>query len=301
MLGKMDFRKKETMIQASLIVIGSLAYSIGLNMLITPLALYNGGFMGIAQLIRTFMVSVLHIKMPPGMDIAGAIYYILNVPLFYMGYRIMGKGFFVKSLFGTTVISIFLVLVPVPTTPIIEDYLTACIIGGIVAGFGSGMILRGRGTAGGPDIIGVCCLKKKLNISVGQVNIFLNLVVYGICLFMFDIEIVVYSLIYATVFALTVDKVHIQNINMSVMIFTKKLGISQAIMDQTGRGVTTWDGEGAYTRMRSYILLSNLLFLRQLRQYDCSKHQYTSSRFPHRQPFSQNQPSRQYREAGFKA
>ena len=93
MLGKMDFRKKETMIQASLIVIGSLAYSIGLNMLITPLALYNGGFMGIAQLIRTFMVSVLHIKMPPGMDIAGAIYYILNVPLFYMGYRIMGKGF----------------------------------------------------------------------------------------------------------------------------------------------------------------------------------------------------------------
>ena len=254
MLGKMDIRKRETVTQASLIVIGSLAYSIGLNMLITPLALYNGGFMGIAQLIRTFLVSVLHIKMPPGMDIAGAIYYILNVPLFYMGYRIMGKGFFVKSLFGTTVISIFLVLVPVPATPIIEDYLTACIIGGIIAGFGSGVILRGRGTAGGPDIIGVCCLKKRLNISVGQVNIFLNLVVYGICLFMFDIEIVIYSLIYATVFALTVDKIHIQNINMSVMIFTKKLGISQAIMEQTGRGVTTWDGEGAYTRMRSYIL-----------------------------------------------
>ncbi len=207
MLGKMDIRKRETVTQASLIVIGSLAYSIGLNMLITPLALYNGGFMGIAQLIRTFLVSVLHIKMPPGMDIAGAIYYILNVPLFYMGYRIMGKGFFVKSLFGTTVISIFLVLVPVPATPIIEDYLTACIIGGIIAGFGSGVILRGRGTAGGPDIIGVCCLKKRLNISVGQVNIFLNLVVYGICLFMFDIEIVIYSLIYATVFALTVDKI----------------------------------------------------------------------------------------------
>lgn len=254
MLGKMDIRKRETVAQASLIVIGSLAYSVGLNMLITPLALYNGGFMGIAQLIRTFLISVLHIKMPPGMDIAGAIYYILNVPLFYMGYRIMGKGFFIKSLFGTTVISIFLVLVPVPTTPIIEDYLTACIIGGIIAGFGSGLILRGRGTAGGPDIIGVCCLKKRLNFSVGQVNILLNLIVYGICLFMFDIEIVVYSLIYATVFALTVDKIHIQNINMSVMIFTKKLGISQAIMEQTGRGVTTWDGEGAYTRMRSYIL-----------------------------------------------
>ena len=71
---------------------------------------------------------------------------------------------------------------------------------------------------------------------------------------MFNIEIVVYSLIYATVFSLTVDKVHIQNINTSVMIFTKKLGISKAIMEQTGRGVTNWDGEGAYTNRTSYIL-----------------------------------------------
>ncbi len=254
MLKGINGKKKEEMIQTAFIVAGCLIYAIGLNMLITPLALYNGGFMGIAQLIRTFLVSVLHIKMPPGMDIAGAIYYIMNIPLFYMGWRIMGKEFFLRSLFGTTVISIFLLLVPVPGTPIIEDYLTACIIGGIIAGFGSGLILRGRGSAGGPDIIGVCCLKKRINLSVGQVNILLNMVVYGICLFMFNIEIVVYSLIYATVFSLTVDKVHIQNINTSVMIFTKKLGISKAIMEQTGRGVPTWDGEGAYTHMRAYIL-----------------------------------------------
>ena len=213
MLKGIKGRKKEEAVQTASIVAGCLIYAIGLNMLITPLALYNGGFMGIAQLIRTFMISVLHIRMPQGMDIAGAIYYIMNVPLFCMGWRIMGKEFFLRSLFGTTVISIFLVMVPVPGIPIIEDYLTACIIGGIIAGFGSGLILRGRGSAGGPDIIGVCCLKRRINLSVGQVNILLNLVVYGICLFMFNIEIVVYSLIYATVFSLTVDKVHIQNIN----------------------------------------------------------------------------------------
>ena len=254
LLKHLDRKKKEEVYQTVSIVAGCLIYAVGLNMLITPLALYNGGFMGIAQLIRTFLVSAVHIKIPQGMDIAGAIYYIMNVPLFYMGWRIMGKEFFLRSLFGTSVISIFLLVVPVPGTPIIEDYLTACIIGGIIAGFGSGLILRGRGSAGGPDIIGVCCLKKRINLSVGQVNILLNLVVYGICLFMFNIEIVVYSLIYATVFSLTVDKVHIQNINTSVMIFTKKTGISDAIMAQTGRGVTTWDGEGAYTHMRAYIL-----------------------------------------------
>ena len=166
----------------------------------------------------------------------------------------MGKGFFLKSLFGTTVISIFLVMVPVPAAPIIEDYLTACIIGGIVCGLGSGLVLRGRSSAGGQDIIGLCCAKKFPNFSVGKVTIIMNIFVYGVCMFLFDIQIVIYSLIYATVLSVAVDRVHIQNINMSVMIFTKKVGISKAIMEQTGRGVTNWDGEGAYTNRTSYIL-----------------------------------------------
>lgn len=251
---EMDAKKREKLVQAVYTVSGSLIYALGLNLLITPLGLYNGGFMGIAQLIRTFLVGVLHIPVPAGVDLAGIIYFILNVPLFYMGLRMMGKAFAVKSLVVVGIMSAFLVVVPVPVVPIIDDYLTACIIGGIIAGAGSGLVLRGRSTAGGQDIIGVCCAKKYPNVSVGKVGIILNLFVYGICLFMFNIEIVIYSLIYATVFSLVVDKVHIQNINMSVMIFTKKLGISKAIMEQTGRGVTNWDGEGAYTNKTSYIL-----------------------------------------------
>ena len=41
---------------------------------------------------------------------------------------------------------------------------------------------------------------------------------------------------------------------MSVMIFTKQLGISEAIMKEMGRGVTNWEGAGAYTNETSYIL-----------------------------------------------
>lgn len=252
---KLTKNQKELFTQIIYTSLGSLIYASGLNVLITPLGLYNGGFMGIAQLIRTFLVRAIHIPIPSGVDLAGILYFILNVPLFYLGYRVMGKAFALKSLFGVGIISLCLVLVRVPSAPIIEDYLTACIIGGIIAGCGSGIILRSRSTAGGPDIIGICCAKKYPNLSVGKVNIILNLFVYSICLFMYNVEIVVYSLIYATVFSLTVDKVHIQNINTSVMIFTKKTGISRAIMEQTGRGVTNWDGEGAYTNKTSYILL----------------------------------------------
>lgn len=251
---KLSPKTKEGILQLLYTTAGSMIYAIGLNTLITPLGLYNGGFMGIAQLIRTFLVEVVHVPVPAGVDLAGILYFILNVPLFYLGLKVMGKAFTVKSLYGVTIISICLVLVRVPQIPIIDDYLTACMIGGIIAGCGSGIILRARSTAGGPDIIGVCCAKKYPNLSVGKVTLTLNIVVYTICLFLYNIEIVVYSLIFATVFSLTVDKVHIQNINTSVMIFTKKTGISDAILKQTGRGVTNWDGEGAYTHKTSYIL-----------------------------------------------
>jgi len=249
-----NFEKKEQLVQIVYAFGGSLLFALGVNLIIVPLGLYNGGFMGISQLIRTFVVSGLHLPVPAGVDLAGIIYFILNIPLLYMGLRIMGKEFAVKTLLTVAMQSILLIVVPVSAAPVIDDYLTACIIGGIIAGTGTGLVLRGRTSGGGQDIIGLCFAKKYPNISVGKINIIMNIFVYGICLFLFNIEIVVYSLIYATVLSLALDRVHIQNINMSVMIFTKKLGISDAILQQTGRGVTNWDGEGAYTKKTSYIL-----------------------------------------------
>lgn len=246
--------KKELLIQAVYAVMGSLLFALGVNLIIVPLGLYNGGFMGVAQLLRTFFVEVCRIPIPSGIDMSGIIYFIINIPLFYMGLRILGKEFAVKTLITVTIQSIFLVVVPIPAAPIIEDFLTSCIIGGLIAGTGTGLVLRGRSSGGGQDIIGLCCAKKYPNFSVGRINIMMNILVYVICLFMFNIEIVIYSLIYTTVLAMALDRVHIQNINTSVMIFTKKLGISKAIIEQTGRGVTNWDGEGAYTNKTSYIL-----------------------------------------------
>lgn len=248
-------KKKELMIQMLTATVGSLMFAIGVNLIIVPLGLYNGGFMGIAQLMRTGIVDFMHVPVPGNFDLAGIIYWVLNIPLFYMGLRIMGKDFAVKTLLTVTIQSVFLVLVPIPETPIIGDTLTACIIGGLIAGTGVGLVLRGRSSGGGQDIIGVCCSKKYPNVSVGKINILMNIFVYLICLFLFNIEIVAYSFIYTTVLSMAIDRVHIQNINTSVMIFTKKLGISQAIMDQMGRGVTNWDGAGAYTNKTAYILL----------------------------------------------
>jgi len=233
---------------------GAFLFAVGINLIITPLGLYNGGFMGMAQLIRTFLVECLNLSFLGQIDIAGIIYLIINVPLLYLAWRSMGRGFFIRSIITIIIQTVFLTVIPVPASPIIEDMLTACIIGGLIAGAGVGMILRGGSSGGGQDIVGVYCAKRFPNASVGKFSIMMNVAVYAVCALLFDIKIVIYSIIYATVLGLATDRIHIQNINTSVMIFTKKLGISRAIMEEIGRGVTNWNGQGAYTSETSYIL-----------------------------------------------
>lgn len=233
---------------------GCFLFAFGVNVIITPLGLYNGGFMGIAQLIRTGLFYLFDFSFLKQIDIAGIIYYIVNIPIFYWAFREMGKGFLVRSLVSVTIQTIFMTVIPIPIEPIFEDRLMACIIGGLVVGTGVGMILRARSSGGGQDIIGVIFAKKYPNFSVGKITILMNIFVYAICLMMFDLEVVVYSLIYTTVLALACDKVHVQNINMSVMIFTKREGIEDIVMKEMGRGVTMWEGVGAYTSENSHIL-----------------------------------------------
>lgn len=245
--------KKRALTQYGWTFMGSLLFAAGVNLIIMPMKLYNGGFMGVAQLLRTFVVSVLHVNAGQ-IDLAGIIFYIINIPLFFLAWKGIGKSFCFRTVITATLESLFLTIIPIPTTPIINDMLTSCIIGGLISGAGTGMILRGGSSGGGQDIVGILCAKKYPGFSVGKIGIIMNIGVYGICMMLFDIEIVIYSLIYATVTALAIDKVHIQNINMSVMIFTKKLGIAKAIMEETGRGVTIWEGSGAYTKENTEVL-----------------------------------------------
>ena len=256
MFGEIRMKKylnKQFGMEMLLAVIGGTLFACGVNILITPLGLYNGGFMGMAQLIRTGLVQGLKLSFLSKYDIAGIIYYIINIPLFYWAWKEMGKMFLFKSLVTVTIQTLWMTFLPIPTEPIFSDYLTSCIIGGLVVGTGVGTILRGRSSGGGQDIVGVICAKKFPNFSVGKITIMMNVVIYAICLWMFDIEIVVYSLIYTTVLAMACDRVHVQNINMSAMIFTKKDGISDAVLQEMRRGVTAWDGVGAYTNEGTHI------------------------------------------------
>ena len=244
----------ERSIQLTYILGGSLIYAFGFNTFIVPMNLFSGGPLGIAQLLSYLFINVLHFEFLRTVNIASIIYFTLNIPLLYAGYRVLGKRFTVKTLTMVALQSAMMLFLPIPKTPIIDDYLTACIVGGIVCGTGSGLVLRGHACSGGLEIVGLICSKIYKNMSVGKITILINAAIYAVCLALFDLEIVIYSLIFATTASLTTDKIHIQNINVSVLIFSKKKGIASEIMQQLKRGVTCWDGEGAYTHEKEHVL-----------------------------------------------
>jgi uncharacterized membrane-anchored protein YitT (DUF2179 family) len=152
--------------------------------------------------------------------------------------------------------SFFLGIIPVPKTPIVDDRILASVVGGLGSGVGAGLVLRAGSSQGGQDIIGVCLAKTHPNFKVGTIGIVISLCIYTICLFIYDIPTVLYSIIFAVVTGLCIDRVHVQNIKQECMIFTKKAGLSNAIINDLGRGVTAWDGEGVYTGEDTYVLVT---------------------------------------------
>ena len=144
----------------------------------------------------------------------------------------------------------------IPTTKIVEDCLASTIVGAFISGAGIGLVLRMSASTGGMDIVGMLISKSHGNVSVGQVNLAVNLVIYAVCLFLFDVQTVVYSVIFAVVHAFAIDKFHAQNINVEVKIITKTdpAVIEQDVFTKIVRGVTELRSVGAYTHEEEHIL-----------------------------------------------
>lgn len=236
-----------------LAIVGAAIYAAGTNLFIVPSGLYSSGIMGLCQVVRTLLIEHLHLSFG-NVDIAGMIYYIINIPIFVIGYQKMGKKFLLKTLICVTVMSGGMSVIPV--TQIVTDTMLACVIGGIICGAGVGILLRMGASGGGMDIVGMILVKWRQDFSVGKVSLMMNLVLYSICLFLFDVETALYSVINAAVFSVAMDKLHAQNINVEVNVITKisSQELEKEVFTELGRGITKWKTMGAYTHEESHIL-----------------------------------------------
>ena len=101
------------------ITIGSLLFCAGLNLFIVPVGLYNGGTVGISQIIRTLLQSRL--ALPAGFDIAGILNLILNIPLLALAFLQFGRPLFLKTVYSVLTQTAFFSLIAIPSAPILSD------------------------------------------------------------------------------------------------------------------------------------------------------------------------------------
>ena len=230
------------------IVLGALIYAIGMNYFLRPLHLYSSGFMGFAQLISELLSRA-------GIDfgnfnISAILYYLLNVPGLIIAAKKMRKRFIIKTVFAVTAVTIFLSIIPIPASPILEDYLANTIVAGLICGSGIGIILWTGACDGGMNIIGMLIIMLKGKGSIGHIGIIANTVLYAIMLFIFDIPTVIYSLIYSVFSSIAADRIHTQNISTQVTVITKledTKPMEVEVMGRLNRGMTEIDAKGIFT------------------------------------------------------
>ena len=229
--------------------------AVGVRLFIVPLNLYSGGLMGVCQLFRTLMQTYLDLDFGTG-DIAGILYFALNIPILLFAYKTLGKHLVFKTLVCTLSYSLFYSVVPTPAVPIVDDYLTACLLGGILNGIGCGIALTCGGSGGGLDIVGLCLSKRGSRFTVGKFSLTFNVFLYAACLFLFQPEIAIYSVIYNYFSAMVLDRMHQQNVSVEALIFTRddQDKLARFIIEKLGRGVTYWNGVGAYTGTDLHVL-----------------------------------------------
>ena len=222
-----------------MIAIGTGMYGWGLINVNIPNDLAEGGISGITLILRAlFNWNPAYTNL------------LLNFPLLFIGYRILGRRALIYTIWGIASLSFWLWLWQVvPTPPALHhDMLIAGIIAGIIAGFGLGIVFRFGGTSGGSDVV-ARIVEQKFSIPIGRTMFILDACVLLLSLVYIDIVHMMYTLIASFVFSQVVSMTQRGAYDArSFMIFTQyPEEMSHAIMDELDRGTSLLKAEGGYS------------------------------------------------------
>lgn len=124
-------------------ILGALIFSLSMNLFLLPLHIYSAGFLGIAQLLRDLLVYLLPWRIP--FDIAGILNLFLNSFMILLAVQMLAKDFALHTAIVILFQSVFLSVIPVPSTPLVEDVFISLLTGSILCAYGTKLFFKGRG------------------------------------------------------------------------------------------------------------------------------------------------------------
>lgn len=227
------------------ITLGALITAAALNLFLIPNKVAAGGVSGLA--------TVLHYVL--GWPV-GAIMLALNIPLLLGGIKVLGASFGIYTLYGAGILSLAIDLLA-PYTPVLtKDLLLSSIYGGVLSGVGMGLVFRFGGTTAGTDVL-AAILNKLFGISVGQALLAADFFVITLSGLIFrSAELPLYGLISLFVTAKIIDVVQEgwSRDKAFLIMSDHNQKISQAILQELGRGVTFLQAKGGYSGANREVL-----------------------------------------------
>ncbi|AIM15426.1 membrane protein [Bacillus sp. X1(2014)] len=223
------------------ILLGAAVFSFGLVHFNMQNKLAEGGFTGITLLLYflwNFDPSYTNL--------------LLNIPLFLIGWKLLGRNVFLYTIIGTMSVSIFLWIFQRYTIemPLKDDLTLAALFAGVFAGIGLGIIFRFGGTTGGVDII-ARLVQKYVGWNIGKTMLIFDTAVITLSLLTYlEYKEAMYTLVAVFVGARVIDFIQegAYTARGALIISEKNEDIAQKIMKDMERGVTALRGYGSYTK-----------------------------------------------------
>ena len=219
-----------------IITVGCFFYAVSINYFFISNHLAEGGVAGICLIL--FYLFTLPV---------GIMYFVINIPLLIMGWKLVGRDFLFKTLYGTSCLSFLITLTETWKGPS-NDIMLGSIYGGVLIGIGLGLIFMVNGSTGGTDVV-ARILNRYFDIPLGRTMLILDVVILGIAAIFFGKEIVMYTLISMTIVSKAIDYFQdgYTKAKGITIISSKSEEIKERIMNETGRGTTIIKGEGGFT------------------------------------------------------
>lgn len=236
--------KNEQLASAVQIALGCALGALAYPLFLVPNHIAPGGLTGLATVLN----YLFHWPV-------GTTSLVMNVPLFIIGYRAMGRVFVIRSLVATVLFSVLIDLIPLP--PMTEQPLLGAVFGGVLLGAGLGLILRGGATTGGTDMVARMIHNRFQHISVGAFLFLIDCYVVLMAGFFIEAEYALYAFValYAASKLIDVVMVGLTREKACYIISTQHEQVKREIMEKLDRGVTVLHAEGGYSGQERPVLL----------------------------------------------
>ena len=230
---KLKTKKYQTLINFLMLTLGSIIGAFALETILIPNTILDGGVTGISIIISKLTSIPLSILV-----------LILNIPFVYIGYKNMGKGFLMRAVYSMVLFSLSLSYFAYFDT-LIDTILLATVYGGALLGLGVGLVIHAGGCVDGTESVALV-ISKRTSLSVGQVVLIFNLIIYFVAGFIFGIDRALYSLLTYFITYKVIDLVSegFEQAKAALIVTEKGTDMAEEIYKRLGRTVTKLKGKG---------------------------------------------------------